>query len=190
MEVIEKVPYESDWAEREIYWISYWREKEPDLTNTATGGQTAPTTKQSPITVARRMDAINENRVARGLEPRKSGEESKVKEVTNAALYKERIRIAEGKPAKGTPEWKAKIAATLKKRFESMTPEQQKALKTQGAKGGGYWTGKKRGPLSEEARAKLSEIHKTRLAKLTPDQRAARISAAQAANWRNQADAR
>jgi len=140
---------------------------------------------QSPETVAKRSETINQNRVVAGLEPRHSGEASKEYERAQAKEYKQRVRVAEGKPEKLSPEWKVKIAASLKARFESLPPEEQARIKANGAKGGGYWTGKKRGPLSEEARAKLSAIHKARLASLTPEQREARMAAARAKNWRS-----
>lgn len=146
MEVIEVVPADVNWVEREIYWIAYWRQREPNLTNTATGGQDAPSIKQTEITVRRRIETIRANPDAKSF----------IKGA-GRSQWPSDIKRKEGHPDKYSPEWKAKIAITLKARFDSLPPEEQERIKANGRKGGSAWTGKKRGPMSDEWKQKIRE---------------------------------
>jgi hypothetical protein len=194
MEVIETVPTGGDWAEREIYWIAYWREREPDLTNTATGGQTAPTTKQSALTIARRLATMKKNgklgyfseahrkAISDGLLGRPITDQTREKlRQTNIGKKYSAETIAK----RLTGDVRERIAEGMRRHHASMTPEQKREFSESRKGKPNHWLGKKRGPLSPEMKAKLSAIHKARLASLTPEQREARMAAAKAKNWRN-----
>ena len=194
MEIIETVSAGQDWAEREIYWIAYWRAKEPDLTNTATGGQTAPTLKQPKLTVARRLATLEANgklgyfseahrkAISEGLIGREIKPETREK-LRQANLGKK--YSAETIAKRLTGDVKDRVAEGMRRHHASMTPEQREKFISERKGKPGNWLGKKRGPMSVEMKAKLSAIHKARLASLTPEQREARMFAAKRANWRN-----
>ena len=185
MEVVETVPTGHDWCTREMYWIAYWRSQEPDLTNTANGGQTATTLKQSELTVARRLESINQKRISQGKPPLQIGVSAKERRHRYSIGRKKELRRQAGHPERLSPEWKAKIAEGMRS-YRANAPEAYKELQRKnGTRFGKIHGGKKRGPLSEEMKAKLSAIHKARLASLTPEQREARMAAAKRANWRN-----
>jgi hypothetical protein len=195
MEIIETVPPGHDWAEREIYWIAYWREREPDLTNTATGGQTAPSMKQSALTIARRKASIVANHgqlgcfgdahrkaVSEGLKGRVISEATREK-LRQANLGRKDSAETVAKRLAG--DVRERIAEGMRRHHAAMTPEEKREFSESRKGKPGNWLGKKRGPLSPEMKAKLSAIHKARLASLTPEQREARMAAAKKANWRN-----
>ena len=145
---------------------------------------------QSPETVAKRLATINERRAEAGLELHKSWASYEDYRAAGHIAYnitRARQRRERGQLVKGSEEWKRNAAEQIRAYHASLTDEQKKARNARLCGRTSPNKGKKLGPLSPEHRAKLSAIHKQRLASLTPEQREARMAPArkaQPAAWR------
>jgi GIY-YIG catalytic domain len=140
--------------------------------------------KQSDETVQKRLTTINEHRAETGLEPHKSWASYEEYRSAGRAAYnvtRTRQRRERGALIRGSEEWKRNAAEKSRAHYDSLDDEQKKAFASQRRGKPGANKGRKFGPLSLEQRAKLSAIHKQRLAVLTPEQRLARTAAARKA---------
>lgn len=174
MDIVEVIPPDGNWADREKFWIAAYRKAGANLTNLTIGGEGVPGNKQSPETVAKRIANIRANPDARSFI---KGPGKK--------LRPSRVVRKQGHPDKFSPEWKAKITDGMKRLWENAPEDYREIQRQNGIRFGKMHAGTKRGPLSAEMKARLSAIHKARLASLTPAEREARMATAQAANWRN-----
>lgn len=214
-EVIEEVPPNGGWEERERHWIGIYRRSDLILNMTIGGGGWEPRVlteaekehlrqcfkgrpippeqraqisksltgkKQSPETVAKRRETINRNREAAGLLPWLTKDSSKAEKRLRVNTGRNTRRHKAGGLIKFSPEWKAKIAETHRKRFAALSSEEQELIREQGRQG----ARKPRRPriyvASEEARRKISVALKKYTASLTPEQRLVRMQAAIAVN--------
>jgi len=154
--IVEEVEGDG-WAERERYWIMYYKEQGADLCNLSNGGEglvgrkldqevverlrkmftgrpippeqraqiSASLTgkKQSPETIAKRIATIRSNPNSRCF----------IKG-NGRKFQPSYVNRKEGHPEKFSPEWRAKIAATLRARFASLPPDEQELIREQGRK--------------------------------------------------------
>lgn len=140
--------------------------------------------KQSPETVAKRRATINANRIAKGLEPWVSGDASKERKRDYAKRHKQEVRLREGKPARFSPEWRAKIAKGMR-RFRTNAPEEYKEKQRQcGRETCLARKGQPHGPMSTKQKHSIAKSLQSYLASLSPQQRKTRMVAARAANPR------
>lgn len=91
---------------------------------------------QSPETVAKRKETINQQLAKQGKSAWQFGvSKNERKRRYNAGARKlspSYLERKEGHPDKFSPKWKAKIAATLKARFVSLSPEEQERIRQYG----------------------------------------------------------
>jgi hypothetical protein len=145
---------------------------------------------QSKETGQKRLATIKERRIAAGLEPHVTWNSHEEYRAAGRAAYnitRTRQRRERGALIRGSEEWKRNAAEKSRARYDSLDDEQKKAFASQRRGKPGANKGRKFGPLSLEQRAKLSAIHKQRLAVLTPEQREARMASArkaQPAAWK------
>lgn len=140
--------------------------------------------EQSSETVEKRLATINERRVEAGLEPHVRWDSYEKYRAAGRTAYnatRTRKRRERGDLVKGSEAWRQNAAEKNRAYWDSLPDEKKSEMSERLNKVRVSNKGKKFGPLSPEHRARLSEIHKRRLALLTPEQREARMAAARAA---------
>ena len=212
MEILELCT-ERDWQDREAFWVEFYQFRfgETQVLNVMEGGKQpggffkhsvatrerlrqmfkgrpiAPEVrakisksltglKQSPETIAKRFFTYSEHRVAKGLPPIGQNHEREI-------LMRREERKAQGIMVHGSEEYRRNAAEKTRGYWASLTPEQKEALNALRRGKPSPKKGRKTGPLSPELKARLSAIHKDRLASLTPEQCEARAEAGRKA-WR------
>lgn len=146
--------------------------------------------KQSEETVEKRLATWTERRLETGLPPLqrfKTWEEYRAAGRKSFNISRQKKRHENGVTVKGSKEHRQKQAENQSAYYASLSDEQKEVIASIRRGKPSPNKGKKFGPLSPELRMKLSEIHKRRLAQLTPEQRQARMVAArkaQPAAWR------
>lgn len=208
MDILEEVPPERDWKAREAHWIFSLTEQGHKLYNSAKAGAGPPTPhivsqstreklrqmfkgrpippeqralisksltgkKQSPETIAKRMATIRANREARGIVNTYTPESRRLQK-----------RLA-GHPAKFSPEWKAKISESHKRRFASLSDEDKQRVR-ENMVAASKFPKKQRYVMPQERKQALSFIHKHKLSSLTHEEKLARMLPAFKANPNHQ----
>lgn len=156
MTVIEEIPENQDWEEREKYWISYYRSTGHNLTNMTDGGDCGPdcTGKhliKSDIGRQNIIDALvkrNKSEEMRNI-ARKNGQHNKGKKRPKEAIEKQRITMT-GKKIH-TDEFKNKLSERNKTRKYNPEIMRENSRK--------LWDDPIKG---QEARDKLSKRNKNR----------------------------
>jgi hypothetical protein len=136
--------------------------------------------KQSSETVAKRFFTYSKRRVEKGLPPIGQNHEREVQ-------MRRDERKKKGVMVHGSEEYRRNAAEKQRAYYASLNDEQKEAVAAIRRGKPGANAGRKFGPLSPELKAKLSEIHKRRLASLSPEQKEARMAAARKAQpeaWR------
>jgi predicted GIY-YIG superfamily endonuclease len=133
--------------------------------------------KQSPETIQKRLQTWTNRRIENGLDPLGTYHEREI-------LKRREQRKAHGIMVHGSEEYRRNAAEKTAARYASLTDEEKREFSEKRKGRANPNKGKKFGPLSAEHRARLSQIHKDRIAAMTPEQRKARAENSVGARWK------